>query len=252
MYKRYDFGNSTENETSRLRSHPLNDKIYGASTPDKDLLKSVEDNGIFNPIIINKNKEILSGTRRWLAAKKAGFKKVPVITLLSEGATGLLGEQFLIESNRARTKTEGQKVREVAELIRIEKELAKERQKTLNNKETASGETALSEKGQAADKVAEKTGWGRKKVEQAAAVAGSKKALAAVDAGKSVHQAYKELKKTPEKISEGALVAKQLTKLFKNGEVSRSKKDGMFHLLLRDLTEKDVREMAKQVGAKRW
>jgi hypothetical protein len=243
MYRRYDFSNSTENETTRLRSHPLNDKIYGASTPDEDLQTSIEENGVFNPIIINKNKEILSGTRRWLAAKKAGFKKVPVITLLSEGATGLLGEQFLIESNRARTKTEGQKVREVSELLRIEKELAKQRQ--------VRSVTAVSpeQKGEATEKVAGKVGWGRKKVEQAAAISESKKALAAVDAGKSVHQAYMELhKKDPQKLTEGAALAKQLSKLFDNGEVSRSKKEGKFHLMLRDLEEKEIRNLSKRYG----
>lgn len=241
MYRRYDFSNLTENETSRLRPHPLNDKIYGASTPDKELQKSVEENGVFNPLIINRNKEILSGTRRWLAAKKSGFKKVPVITLLSEGALGLLGEQFLIESNRARVKTEGQKVREVAELLRIESELA-----TLRMSDGGKGKAISPDlTGQSADKVGDKVGWGRKKVEQAVAVAESKTALAAVDAGKSVHQAYKELKKSPEKISEGALLAKQLSRLFKNGEVSRSKKEGAFHLLLRDLEEKEIRNLAK-------
>jgi hypothetical protein len=245
MYRRYDFSNLTENETTRLRSHPLNDKIYGASTPDEDLQTSIEENGVFNPIIINKNKEILSGTRRWLAAKKAGFKKVPVITLLSEGATGLLGEQFLIESNRARTKTEGQKVREVSELLRIEKELAKQRMSE-GGKGRAISPTL---EGRATEKVAEAIGWGRKKVEQAAEIVGSKKALAAVDAGKSVHQAYRELhKKDPQKLTEGAALAKQLSKLFDNGEVSRSKKEGKFHLMLRDLEEKEIRSLSKRYG----
>jgi ParB-like nuclease domain len=251
MYRRYDFSNLNENEIRRLKPHPLNDRIYGASAPDKELQKSIEDNGVFNPIIINRNKEILSGTRRWLAAKKVGFKKVPVITLLSKGAEGLLGEQFLIESNRARVKTEGEKVREVAELLRIESELAKQRQ-LLGTKDlgpTSGQGSERKTKGSAAELVAKKVGWGEPKVREAVAVAASKTALAAVDAGKSVHEAYKKLKNTrsPQKESEGVLLAKELTKLFRNGEVSRSRTDSKFHVILRDLNEKEVRNLAKDL-----
>ena len=74
-YYRYDFSNICENQLSRLQPHPLNEKVYGASKPDKGLLESVAKHGVFNPIVINRNKEILSGTRRWLAGKSGRSRK---------------------------------------------------------------------------------------------------------------------------------------------------------------------------------
>lgn len=255
MYRRYDFGNPTENETSRLHPHPLNDKIYEASTPDKKLQKSVEENGVFNPIIVNRNKEILSGTRRWLAAKKAGFKKVPVITLLSEGATGLLGEQFLIESNHARVKTEGEMLREANELLRIETELANQRM--LSGSKDPSPKP---DKGRAAAIVGRTLGWGKNKVLQAAAIAqaaekGSRAAkaeLRKLDRGEtSVDAAYKaavEKKAEKKKIkSEQQQRVTELQKLFGKKAEVQSSKSGGFNLFFYGIDEEELRKIAKVV-----
>ena len=62
-YKRYDFSVPGENQTKRLAIHPLNTKIYGDTAPDTNLLESVKAYGIFNPIIVNRDKQILSGTK---------------------------------------------------------------------------------------------------------------------------------------------------------------------------------------------
>ncbi len=230
-------------------THPLSLKIYGNPKPSKELLASVEKVGLLQPLIMNETPDgyvlLVGNTRReaWRILYEQCKVKSIWIPCRFVKVSELEAEQLVIESNQQREKTEGQKVREVAELLRIEKELAEERQllgsKTLGGKQP---------KGKASEIVADKVGWGKEKVEQAAAVAESKKALAAVDAGKSVHQAYKELnKKSPEKLSEGAALAKELTKLFKNGEVNRSKKEDRFHLIVRDLTEKEIRILAKTI-----
>jgi len=126
----------------RINPHPLNEKVYGKEAEDPELVKSIKKMGVLNPIVVNERGEILSGTRRWLAAKKAGLTEVPVILwrggqFLTRGCDGderidernllrepdvasLAGELFLIESNRHREKTKSQRAREYKELKRIE------------------------------------------------------------------------------------------------------------------------------------
>lgn len=77
-YRRLDFSGTYENQVARLRPHPLNDRVYGGSEPDADLLVSIREHGVMNPIVINRQKEILSGTRRWRAAKACGYKTSPL------------------------------------------------------------------------------------------------------------------------------------------------------------------------------
>jgi ParB/RepB/Spo0J family partition protein len=54
-----------------------------------ELAKSVKQNGLINPLIIVKNK-IISGRRRFEAAKTAGLKTVPVIEVESNDAASRL------------------------------------------------------------------------------------------------------------------------------------------------------------------
>ncbi len=64
---------------------PENDAIYGAiSTDDNDLIDLCNDivaNGILEPIVVTADGYIVSGHRRFAAAKMAGLKNVPVIRL---------------------------------------------------------------------------------------------------------------------------------------------------------------------------
>jgi hypothetical protein len=198
-YKRYDFSVPGENQTKRLAIHPLNTKIYGDTAPDTNLLESVKAYGIFNPIIVNRDKQILSGTRRWLSAIAAGFNKVPVLVLLEKNK--LLHELFLIESNRTREKTAGQMARETAELFRIEKELAAERQRATLAQNVSTVVPSEGTSGKTRDIVAEKTGQSKNTVEKQVAIvtkaeAGdpvAKEALRMLDKGSSVISAYRTL-----------------------------------------------------------
>lgn len=150
-------------DVHKLKVHSLNQKIYGDSEPDEDLLRSIQEHGIINPLVIDVDKRILSGTRRWLAAKKLGHKTVPCFTLrydpnhkwgtkyTNSDESQLIGELLLVESNRQRIKTEAQKDAEAATLLRIEKELAAIRQR-------AGVRQNLAEGGKAVEKVAAITG----------------------------------------------------------------------------------------------
>jgi hypothetical protein len=115
--------------------------------------------------------------------------------------------------------------------------------------------------GEAAVKAAEVVGMSRptaEKLEKVVAAADSgresaKVVLAAVNDGtKSISAAYKEViapkpPKNPDliaKIRAHDNAAKELSKLFKNGEVTRSKSDGKFHVLIRDVSPETVRKLA--------
>lgn len=258
-YTRYDFSNTGDSETAKLHPHPLNEKLYGRAEPDAALLESVRANGIFNPIIINRNMDILSGTRRWQAAKAAGFVKVPVLTLLHPDEDGLLSELFLIESNRQRIKTKGQIAREASELLRIEQALAAERQKTTRIKSgkpparPSEGHT----EGRATEVVAGKLGQSKNTVEKEvqivrAAEAGDQKAkdaLLKLDRNEtSISSAYRAVqapRKKQERHDQRESIAKQLQALFPDSTEVQPTKRWRFNLFFRGLPEEEIRRIAK-------
>lgn len=114
-----------EHSITALRPHPENKKIYGDS-PDADLTMSVKKKGILTPLLITRTALILSGHRRWNAAKAAGLSTVPVTLFKSNDELDIL--EALIESNRQRVKENEQIGREVDALLGIEQERAKRRQ----------------------------------------------------------------------------------------------------------------------------
>jgi len=71
-----------ELETSQLQSNPLQPR--GVITPDSltDLVESIREQGILEPIVVAKTPagyQIIAGERRWRAAKILGLPKVPVV-----------------------------------------------------------------------------------------------------------------------------------------------------------------------------
>lgn len=70
-----------ELETNQLQSNPLQPR--GVITPDSltDLVESIREQGILEPIVVAKTPagyQIIAGERRWRAAKILGLPKVPV------------------------------------------------------------------------------------------------------------------------------------------------------------------------------
>lgn len=102
--------------TKELKPHHLNESIYG-DRADSDLVESVKEKGIYNPLLITHDQRIISGHRRWGAANAAGVESVPVVWFESDDELDI--EEALIESNRQREKTNEQKGREFYELERI-------------------------------------------------------------------------------------------------------------------------------------
>src|SRR3990170_1674409 len=71
-----------ELETNHLQSNPLQPR--GVITPDSltDLVESIREQGILEPIVVAKTPagfQIIAGERRWRASRILGLVKVPVI-----------------------------------------------------------------------------------------------------------------------------------------------------------------------------
>lgn len=123
-------GDVSEANPEGLEPHPKNREIYGDTGEAEGLneifKESVAENGVLEPLVITKGKKIVSGHRRWLAAKDAGLDTVPV--RYTEFEDELAEREALVEFNRQREKTPGQIVNEFEEMFAIERERAKERQ----------------------------------------------------------------------------------------------------------------------------
>ena len=66
-----------EIQVSKLIPHPLNSQIYRL-TQLEDLIYSIGEVGLLQPIVINRVNQILSGHRRFEAIKKLGWEYVEV------------------------------------------------------------------------------------------------------------------------------------------------------------------------------
>jgi ParB/RepB/Spo0J family partition protein len=125
----WESGDISEADPEALEPHRKNKEIYGdtdeASDLDETFRESVGEKGVLEPLVITDGKQIISGHRRWLAAKAAGLDSVPV--RYSEFDSELAEREALVEFNRQREKTPGQIVNEFEEMLAVERERAKER-----------------------------------------------------------------------------------------------------------------------------
>src|SRR5690242_6883206 len=65
-------------QVADLRPHPENVHIYG-DAPDPDLVKSIRELGVLEPLVVTEDGVVLSGCRRLAAAGEAGLGEVPVV-----------------------------------------------------------------------------------------------------------------------------------------------------------------------------
>ncbi len=95
---------------------PENDQIYRPiewNDPDiLSLIASIREFGVQEPIVITKDNYIVSGHRRYMAAKRAGRKRVPFrrLAVTRKGHPDYLS--LLREFNRQRVKTRDEQLRE--------------------------------------------------------------------------------------------------------------------------------------------
>lgn len=197
-------------DTKLLRPHPENKSIYGEESIDRDLLQSIHDRGMLEPIVINDHNVILSGHRRWIAAKELKIDRVPCRIVSFENELDEL--EALIEFNRQRIKTFVQSMNEGDKLSIIASKRAKQRIIAAQNNNAAIAASATLRQqvaentGKTSEAVAEKIGMKPRTYEKAAAVwkrakEGDEKALEfieKVDKGEvTINKAYNEVIKKP-------------------------------------------------------
>jgi hypothetical protein len=100
-------------DPTALRAHPLNATIYGEPDTDPAFVESIREEGIITPLTIDQDDQIISGHRRWQAAKLLSLDRVPVT--VRHIADPLDAIRLLIEANRQRTRTYSQLMREADE-----------------------------------------------------------------------------------------------------------------------------------------
>jgi len=171
-------------KTLDLQPHPRNAVIYGEEDVSELVDQIVRSNWIKAIVVNPANQRIVSGHRRWLAAKALGLSTVPVEYRTFNSDVEEL-EALLLE-NASREKTPEQKVREADVWTEIEAPLAQQRQAQaaqqtnalLGRKtETVTPNLAEASKGETRAKVAEKVGMKRSTYEKAKSVVKAADAL---------------------------------------------------------------------------
>lgn len=157
-----------------LKPHPANERIYG-DQDSADLIASISQlRCILEALLITHDNRIISGHRRWLAAKEAKLDEVPVVVFPSKDELDIA--EALVHANKQRQKTNEQLGREAKELQRVEKERAKRRQQQAG-KQFGRGKKlvehvppAVPRAGKSRDMIGEVLGVSGKQAEKAAAV----------------------------------------------------------------------------------
>jgi len=142
--------------THLLKPHPKNEEIYESPTGEawSAFLASVKSSGVLEPIVITDDWRIVSGHRRYLAAKELGLVHVPCTVRQFTDEDDIL--HSLVEYNRYRVKTVRETMREATVIQEVEEHRAKARQVAASwgTVKEILPEQELGRKGQTRDKVA--------------------------------------------------------------------------------------------------
>lgn len=140
-----------------LYPHELNSAVYGTDDLPAEFLDSIQQFGIITPLTVLEDNTIISGHRRWLAAKQLGLQEIPVLIVRIEDDLDIA--QAIIEANRQREKTFSVKMREAEVLRKIETERAQQRHAATGGRGSKDmcPDTPL---GQSRDAVADQVGIG--------------------------------------------------------------------------------------------
>jgi len=227
--------------TNELKPHPRNEAIYGIEDVT-ELTERIRQSGWVKPLVCTPDRTIISGHRRWLAAKELGLESLFVEVREFADETAEL-EAILLE-NASREKTTEQKVREAEAWKEIEAARAKLRKTAAQNNQAGRAvqenfPELLDVKGQARDAIADRVGLGSGRTyEKASAVVQEIDALAndAPEAARgfrkllnehSVDTAHKLLKKpAPQRQQILSLIGKGEAKSTKDAE--QMVKEGSF------------------------
>jgi hypothetical protein len=108
-----------------LQPHPQDVTIYGEA-PDAALETDIRQRGILQPLLVTHAGVIVSGHRRWRAARAIGLPSVPVVRFGSDDPLDIL--EALVTTNRTqRVRTTQEIGREAQVLAGVEQARAKAR-----------------------------------------------------------------------------------------------------------------------------
>lgn len=139
-----------------LKPHPKNEELY-TDRENADLVNRIETHGFRESqrLLVCTDGTILSGHRRWDAAKQVGIERVPVeVADVDPDSDEALLE--LLTANLHRVKTPAEEINEAMAWEEIERERAQERMEEGGRPDLGRGET-----GRSSEKAAEKVGMGR-------------------------------------------------------------------------------------------
>jgi site-specific DNA-methyltransferase (adenine-specific) len=139
-----------------LQPHPRNVEIYG----DEDvtaLQQSIQESGWIKPLTVNPEYVVISGHRRYQAAKALGYTELPVV--VEAFPTKEAEMERLLRENENRGKTPEQQIREGMTWEPIETEKAEKREK-LGNTRNPLKNFSEGEKGNVRDIIARRVGLG--------------------------------------------------------------------------------------------
>ena len=97
---------------SQITPNPIHDEIY-SNNDIEDLVESMEKYGLLEPIILTPEKMIISGHRRYLAAKFLGWEEIEVIVREVDQEHM---EYTIISSNQHRKKKSSELMNEIQRL----------------------------------------------------------------------------------------------------------------------------------------
>lgn len=145
----------------QLKYHPFSKNIYGDEELPEGFIESIDNHGILVPLVVKKDGTIISGHRRWRAAKALKIRTVPV--KIVDYDNELEEREAIIEFNKQREKTFSQKMAEAEEVHLIEKEKAANRRLSVlmrGKRFFSKPWSDQQELGQTRDKVAKAVGIG--------------------------------------------------------------------------------------------
>jgi hypothetical protein len=142
-----------------LNENPKNEAIYGKADDIADLVESIKEFKMRQPLKVTKGNVIIDGHRRFRAAKELNWDSVAV-EYVDKFASDEDETTAILLYNQHRAKTNEQRVHEANEWLEIELPKAKERQK--NGKRKNLGEKSLKGKdvGRAKEIAAKRAGIG--------------------------------------------------------------------------------------------
>ena len=200
-------------KVANIKVHSRNHEIYGLDRDDEleDLVKSIEQDGLFDPLLVTKDNTLLSGHRRLRAIQHLGWEDVPVRVVEVENEI-----IALVSFNKYRTKTSLVSNRET---IAVAEQLRSQIGRGRN-----AGKKHGHSKGAVVDKVAEATGESRQTVQRKLSLEKNAPDLwEKVCLGKlSVNNAYKKMQSRWETntTDDSHLFVKRFQKLLKDHQPS--------------------------------